>query len=101
VENTYTSSNPSTWTVTAASSGVAGSTKLTVNGPQYSPWDLNHDGKIDFQDLVIFLQAYINYGEYGIYNAACDFSHCGAINFQDLVMFLTAYINYGEYGIYN
>ncbi len=96
--NVYTSSNTGTWTVTGAFAGTSSTAQLSVSNPnsQYCPADFYHTGTVNFADLVYFVQAYINYGEYGICNPLCDFNHDGCINFQDLVIFVNYYITYGE-----
>ena len=50
---------------------VTGSAQITVNGvtQPFPSWlDLNHDGAVNFQDFVYFLQSYLNYGSTGAYN---------------------------------
>ena len=95
--NNYTSLNPGTWTVSCSYAGTSGATQINVGGmaQPFASWlDLNHDGTVNFQDLVYFLTAYMEYGSTGICNPACDFNHDGQINFQDLVIYLSAYMNY-------
>jgi hypothetical protein len=60
----------------------------------FSNIDFDHDEKIDFQDLVYFVNAYINFNQYGILDPACDLNHDGAINFGDLVIFTNYWIAY-------
>jgi len=95
--NVYTSSNSGTWTITGTFAGTSSTAQLSVSNTnsQYCPADFFHTGTVNFADLVYFVQAYINYGGYGICNPACDFNHDGAINFQDLVIFVNYYIASG------
>ena len=96
--NVYTSSNAGSWTVTGTFSGTSNTAPLSVSNTniQYCPADFFHTGTVNFADLVYFVQAYINYGEYGICNPACDFNHDGAINFIDVVIFVGYYITCGQ-----
>lgn len=88
--NVYTSANGGTWVVTGTSAGVSGTAQLTVNA--YSPADLLHNGHVNNLDALYFIVAYLNYGEFGIVNSACDFNHDTKLNFQDAVLFVIAYI---------
>lgn len=98
-ENVYTPSNAGTWIITASLQGISSTALLTVttsSSTEYSPADFYHTGTVNFEDLVYFITAYLNYGQYGIYNPACDFNHDGTINFQDLAIFLTYYLAAGQ-----
>ena len=54
--------------------------------------DFNFDGKINFLDIVFFVNAYIEYIQNGFLNPFCDLNHDGTIDFQDFMLFVTAYI---------
>ncbi len=88
--NTYTSDNPGSWIVTGTSSGISGTAMLTVN--TFLPADLLHNGHVNYLDILYFIVAYENYGEFGIVNPSCDFNHDGVLNFKDVVLFVTYYI---------
>jgi len=60
----------------------------------FSNIDFNHDGKIDLNDLVYFVNAYINFNQRGILDPVCDLNHDGRIDFSDLVIFVTDWIAY-------
>lgn len=53
----------------------------------YAPEDLNHDGTVDFYDLVRFGQAF---GDQGV-NLPADFNHDGRVDNQDLALLQKAY----------
>jgi len=53
----------------------------------YAPEDLNHDGTVDFYDLVRFGQAF---GDQGV-NLPADFNHDGRVDNQDLALLRKAY----------
>lgn len=61
-----------------------------------SPIDFYGNGTINFQDIVYFVEAYIQYNQFGIYNSACDLNHDGAINFADLLLFVQDYVAYAQ-----
>lgn len=61
-----------------------------------SPIDFFHDGTVNFQDIVYFVCAYIQYYQTGYLNPACDLNHDGTLNFQDIVLFIQDYIAYGQ-----
>ena len=50
--------------------------------------------KVDFDDLVAFAGAYINYYQIGQCYPATDFNHDGKIDFSDLVFFADSYVAY-------
>jgi hypothetical protein len=62
-----------------------------------SPVDFYHDGVVNFNDVVYFAGAYIQYNEYGILNPACDLNHDGKINFEDIALFVADYQAAAEY----
>lgn len=53
----------------------------------YAPEDLNHDGTVDFYDLVLFGQAF---GSQGV-NLPADFNRDGRVDRQDLALLEKAY----------
>jgi hypothetical protein len=89
--NTYTSTNIGNWTVTCVSGSISGNARLIVNNVALTA-DLNHDGKVDFLDVLYFYYAYKNYGQNGRLDSVCDFNHDAQLNFKDLVPFVTDYI---------
>ena len=95
-QNKFTS-DVGTSTVTCSLGNILGSAQITVNpvAQPSSNWlDLNHDGSVNFQDIVILLQAYIQYGSTGYCNPVCDFNHDGKVNFIDLATYMAGYITY-------
>ncbi len=57
--------------------------------------DLNGDFKVDFDDLVIFVEAYIDYNNRGgNFTNVADFNHDGKIDNNDIIAFVDAYIAY-------
>lgn len=58
--------------------------------------DFNHDGKVDFRDIVYLVDAYIAFNQYGTYNSACDLNHDGKIDFNDVTLFINAYVAYAQ-----
>ena len=52
------------------------------------------DGKVNFNDLVYFVNAYIDYYKYHIYNPLADLNADGRINFNDLTLFMQNYVQY-------
>lgn len=59
------------------------------------PGDFNADGKVDFEDLMIFALAYGSTTGSSNWNAACDLDPNGKIDFEDLMIFA---MNYGKEG---
>ncbi|HKI57362.1 MAG TPA: dockerin type I domain-containing protein [Trueperaceae bacterium] len=53
----------------------------------FAPEDLNHDGTVDFYDLVLFGQ---DFGTQGV-NVPGDFNHDGRVDGQDLALLKKAY----------
>jgi hypothetical protein len=95
--NVYTSSNTGTWTVTGTYAGVSDTAQLNVSGgitQQFSPFDINHDGTVNFADLALFVHAYNEYAQNRTVDVACDYNQDGAINFADLAFYIHGYINY-------
>jgi len=68
---------------------------LNFNSPPPSI-DFNHDGKVDFQDIIYFVDAYINFNQHSILDPACDLNHDGIIDFSDVALFVDAYIAYAQ-----
>ncbi len=90
--NVYTSLNTGSWTVTASSTGISGTTQLTVNSAQqFSPVDFYHTGTVGFSDEIYFLDGYIGYYQTGALNSACALDHSGTMDYQDIVLFLQDY----------
>ena len=73
---------------------VGGDTQSSSSS--YPMGDFNHDGKVDFNDIVYFINAYTNYNEGKIYDAACDLNHDGQIDFNDIILFINAYNDYSQ-----
>ncbi len=93
--NVCTASNSGNWTVTAVANGVSGIAQLTVNSiqplGQFSQVDFYHNGLVGFNDVVYFVDGYIQYYQNGTVNPSCDLNHDGKIDFQDIVIFLNDY----------
>ena len=75
------------WTITATYSGLQGIVQISV----YYPSDVNHDCRVNFNDLKNFQTAYIQFSQSGAYNITCDLNHDGVINFRDLELFVSDY----------
>lgn len=61
--------------------------------------DFNQDKKVDFQDMTIFANAYIDYRQnYTLpsNDKCCDITGDNKINFEDLAAFATGYIIYSS-----
>ncbi len=60
--------------------------------------DLNGDFKVDSNDFMLFLNAYINYNSVNgnQYDSLADINHEGKINADNFFAFLNAYITYNE-----
>lgn len=58
--------------------------------------DLTGQFAVNFNDVVTFVAAYINYYQTGYCNPAADFSHDGKLNFNDVVLFVGYYEAYFE-----
>ena len=85
--NNYTSINIGNFTVTASYSNVQGATQLTV----YCPIDFYHNGIINFDSVIYFVNAYIAYYQNGTLDTACDLNHDGTLNFSDILLFVQYY----------
>ena len=59
--------------------------------PPSCPEDINQNGTVDFQDLLVLLSAW------GPCDASCpgDFDANGSVDFQDLITLLSAWGNCG------
>jgi hypothetical protein len=55
--------------------------------------DFNSDGKVDFEDLMIFALAYGSTPSDDNWNPSCDLLYDSVIDFEDLMLFA---MNYGE-----
>ena len=53
--------------------------------PNFDPADINQDGVVDFQDLLLLL------GEYGAAGGPSDVNGDGTVDFQDLVALLAVW----------
>jgi hypothetical protein len=47
---------------------------------------------VDYNDVVYFINAYINYYAHGIYNPYADMNADGKIDYNDAVLFAQDYI---------
>jgi len=63
----------------------------TMLNQTFSPLDFNHDGRVDGEDLLYFMNAYVQYNSNGSYNAACDLNHDGKIDSKDFQIFVAEY----------
>lgn len=62
------------------------------------PGDLNGDGKVNFSDEVIFINAYDQYySTPSVYTVLADFNHDHVINFNDICAFVNVYDGYYQY----
>lgn len=91
--------NPITVTITANYPGDANNepSSATITLTVYNTIDFNQDGKVNFSDVIYFVQAYIAYdGGAGIYNPLIDLVHSTnhVINYNDVVAFVALYENY-------
>jgi hypothetical protein len=57
------------------------------------PGDVNHDGKVNLQDIAIILKAMFTDRGDKRFNPACDLNNDGKVNLQDLAI---AFKNYGK-----
>jgi hypothetical protein len=73
---------------------VGGCYAILESTPKNYNADFNLDLRVDFQDIVIFVDAYIYYYQDGTVNPICDLSHDGKIDNQDITLFVDAYIEY-------
>jgi hypothetical protein len=69
-------------------------TPIAVGSVVASPIDFYHDGNVNFRDIVYFVEAYIQYNQYGTFNPACDLNHNGKIDFSDIQLSVQDYITY-------
>ncbi len=85
-----------TYTVTVTTTILTGSPVITATGTTGVTYlgDLNGDFKVNFSDLMLFVQDYIAFNTNGIYNSAADYNNDGRINFQDIQLFVSAYIEF-------
>jgi len=60
------------------------------------PIDFCHTGTVNFQDIVYFVSAYIQYHQTGYLNPACDLNRDGTLDFNDIVLFVADYQAYAE-----
>ena len=91
---TYTDTSAGTVTITAKypadSNNNPASNTLTIYN-----LDFNHDGFVNFNDVIYFAQAYIAYNSPSkTYNAAVDLNHDGVIDFNDITLFVGLYESY-------
>ena len=64
-----------------------------------NPADLNGDGKVNFQDVVIFAQNYALYYSGNTWNHACDLDGNGILNWNDALLFIADYVAAGQAGL--
>ena len=94
----YQDTQPGNVTITASYSGDGTNSPSTksITLPIYALVDFNHDGIVNFSDIVFFVQAYINFNQNGILNTSCDLNNDGVLNFNDVTLFIAAYIGNGQ-----
>jgi hypothetical protein len=62
----------------------------------FSKIDFFHNGTISFNDLLYFVNAYINFYHTGVLDPQCDLNNDGVINFMDLRLFTQYYTEYWQ-----
>ena len=56
--------------------------------------DLNFDSKVDYNDILIFVNDYIKFQQIPpIYTQNVDFNNDHSINYQDILLFVNSYLN--------
>lgn len=79
---------------------VGVSTNRVRFNPGYDPWylkgDIIVDGKVDYNDLFYFVEAYLIYYTDGIYAYECDFDWDNDIDYSDLFEFIDCFLAYYE-----
>ena len=83
---TYTAPNTVSCSIPAAD--LSG-TPFAVSA--FSLVDFYRTGTVDFNDVLCFAAAYIQYQQTGVLNPACDLNHDGVLNFNDIVIFVADY----------
>jgi hypothetical protein len=58
-----------------------------LSADNISPIDYIHDGQVNFDDLLYFAGAYVNYQQNLRFDSSCDLNHDGLMNFDDLLQF--------------
>jgi hypothetical protein len=94
-KTTYVDTTGGSVTITASYAGDTdnGASSNTMTITAYN-LDFNHDGPVNFNDILYFVQAYISYQTSGTYNASCDFNNDHVINFNDILLFVGIYDSY-------
>jgi len=96
----YTFNQPGVYPVTYSvrnSSSVNETTSiLIVQSSSYPLIDYYHNGTVNFNDVLYFATAYIQYYQTGYLNPACDLNNDGKLNFNDITLFIAAYVIYGQ-----
>ena len=54
--------------------------------------DFNHDGVVNFKDIVVFASAYIAAHQSKPYDSECNLNHDGSFNFVDIQAFASDYV---------
>jgi hypothetical protein len=86
---------PYTIYVSSSYNGLSafGNTPFSVNQPS----DFNGDVVVNYLDIAVFVDAYINYYSNQPYDSRADFNHDGKVNYQDIGSLVTAYMVYYAY----
>jgi len=71
---------------------TTGSIPFSVN----QPGDFDSDGDVDFDDILTFVDAYIEFTASHMVNPKADLDHDNDIDFNDILAFADAYILYGR-----
>ncbi len=93
----YIDTKPSVVNITASYSGDTNNlpSSKTVTLTLFPVGDFNHDGVVNFKDIVYLVNAYIVANNNGLNNGKvdplCDLNNDGRINFTDLKLFVAAY----------
>ena len=85
----YIDAQPENVNITATYLGDGSSNSVTIT--LFRPADINHDGSINFNDIVYFVTAYIAYKNGAPINLVCDLNNDKTLNFNDLTAFVAAY----------
>ena len=67
---------------------------VSANFVVYCPIDFHHTGKVNFDDLTYFIDAYIHFNQGETFDPSCDLNHDGKMDFTDLVLFAQYYIDF-------
>ena len=83
---TYTAPNTVSCSIPAAD--LSG-TPFAVSA--FSLVDFYRTGTVDFNDVLYFAAAYIQYQQTGVLNPACDLNHDSKLDFNDILLFVSDY----------